>query len=150
MSRPGRLAKKDLFPDLKAAVNELSGSIDLESTLIRAEALFRKFQRLIEAIDKKNNFPAPRFNFSTAAPSLLAAAANNNNNNDRPSTPSGSSSDNAEQQQANKGKQPEPKSPGGRQKVITPELRKLLSREVVVLPRKEVAGKGDGILSKPR
>lgn len=143
-------SQKDLFTDLSAAVNELSGSIDLESTLIRAEALFRKFQRLIEAIDKKNNFPAPRFNFSTAAPSLLPPAANNNNN-DRPSTPSGSSNDNnTEQQQANKGKQPEPKSPGGRQKVITPELRKLLSREVVVLPRKEVAGKGDGILSKPR
>lgn len=138
--------KEDRLTDPTVAVNELSGSIDLESTLIRAEALFRKFQRLIEAIDKKPNFPAPRFNFNTAAPSLLSAA--NNNSNDRPSTPSGSS-DNAQQQQANKGKQPEPKSPGGRQKVITPELRKLLSREVVVLPRKEVAQKGDGILSKP-
>lgn len=142
-------SQEELFTDLYAAVNELSGSIDLESTLIRAEALFRKFQRLIEAIDKKNNFPAPRFNFNTAAPSLFpprpAAPATDNNSDNRPSTPSGST----EQQQANKGKQPEPKSPGGRQKVITPELRKLLSREVVVLPRKEVAGKGDGILSKP-
>lgn len=136
---------KDLSTDINSAVNELSGSIDLESTLIRAEALFRKFQRLIEAIDKKNNFPAPRFSLNTAAPSLFPLrpspppAANNNNDN-RPSTPSGNSGS-SQQQQADKGKQPEPKSPGGRQKVITPELRKLLSREV--------AGKGDGILSKP-
>ena len=138
--------EEGLLTNPTVAVNELSGSIDLESTLIRAEALFRKFQRLIEAIDKKPNFPAPRFNFNTAAPSLLSAAKDNSNN--RPSTPSGSS-DSTQQQAANKGKQPEPKSPGGRQKVITPELRKLLSREVMVLPRKEVAQKGDGILSKP-
>jgi TBC1 domain family member 15 len=142
-----------VLANLFAAVNELSGTIDLESTLIRAEALFRKFRRLIEAIDKKNNFPAPRFSLNTAAPSLLASkpaspAANNDNAN-RPTTPSGSSA-NTQQGQANKGKQPEPpKSPGGRQKVITPELRKLLSREVVVLQRKDVVGKGDGILSKP-
>jgi hypothetical protein len=145
-----------LFTNLTAAVNELSGSIDLESTLIRAEALFRKFRRLIEAIDKKNNFPAPRFSLNTAAPSLFPprpsppAASNSNNTNDRPTTPSGSSGGTQQDQGNNKGKQPEPpKSPGGRQKVITPELRKLLSREVVVLPRKEVAQKGDGILSKP-
>lgn len=139
-----------MLADLTTAVNELSGSIDLESTLIRAEALFRKFRRLIEAIDKKNNFPAPRFSLNTAAPSLFpprpSPPAANNNTDDRPTTPSGST----QQDQGNKGKQPEPpKSPGGRQKVITPELRKLLSREVVVLPRKEVAGKGDGFLSKP-
>jgi hypothetical protein len=29
--------------------------------------------------------------------------------------------------------------------VLTPELRKLLSRQVDVLPRKEVAKKGDGL-----
>lgn len=145
---------KDLLTDLNSAVNELSGSIDLESTLIRAEALFRKFQRLIEAIDKKNNFPAPRFSLNTAAPSLFPLrpspppASNSNDSDNRPSTPSGSSGG-TQQQQADKGKQPEPKSPGGRQKVITPELRRLLSREVVVLPRKEVVGKGDGFLSKP-
>lgn len=29
--------------------------------------------------------------------------------------------------------------------MLTPELRKLLSRQVEVLPRKEVAKKGDGL-----
>lgn len=98
-------------------VNELSGRIDLESTLIRAEALFRKFQRLLEAIDKKSNFPAPRLNPAAVAAAVLPQ----------------------------QGKQPEPEP----KKVITPELRNLLSREVVVLPRKDVAGQGEGFLAKP-
>lgn len=136
-------------------VNELSGTIDLESTLIRAEALFRKFQRLIEAIDKKPNFPAPRFSLNTVAPSLLAPLSPKNNN---PSAPNGGASsssnsndnDNNNSQQGQKGKQPEPpKSPGGElKKVITPELRSLLSKQVEILPRKEVAKQGDGFLAR--
>jgi hypothetical protein len=37
----------------------LSNQIDLQSTLIRAEALFNRFQRAVEAVDRKNNFPIP-------------------------------------------------------------------------------------------
>lgn len=44
----------------RLSVNDLSGNIDLRSTLIRAEALFQKFQRMVEAVDKKDNFPSPR------------------------------------------------------------------------------------------
>lgn len=119
-------------------MNELSGSIDLESTLIRAEALFRKFKRLIEAIDKKPNFPPPRLNLSTVAPALFQA----NNKKNRPSTPT---ENNGQQQQP----PPPPRSPRDQgKKVITPELRRLLSREVEVLPRKDVASNGDGFLAK--
>ncbi len=35
-------------------MNELSNQIDLESTLIRAEALFRRFQRTVEAIARED------------------------------------------------------------------------------------------------
>ncbi len=97
-------------------VNELSGTIDLESTLIRAEALFRKFQRLVETIDKKQNFPGPR---------LLR--------NSQSSAANGGGSEGS-------GKSPEQVT-----KIITPELRQLLSRKVEVLPRKEVAKQGDGL-----
>lgn len=48
------------FDEVLKYVNELANTMDLESTLMRAEALFRKFQRLVEAIDKKQNFPPPR------------------------------------------------------------------------------------------
>lgn len=97
-------------------VNELSGTIDLESTLIRAEALFRRFQRVVEAIDKKQNFPGPRK--EGQAPEI---------------------EDNG------KGKA-SPKQPP--KKVITPELRKLLSRKVEILSRTTVAQKGDGMPGK--
>ncbi|KAI0457098.1 GTPase-activating protein GYP7 [Xylaria acuta] len=108
------------FDEVLKYMNELSETIDLESTLIRAEYLFRRFQRLIEAIDKKQNFPAPRMR---------------PNSSQSPTRPgSGPPS-----QQQN-GKAPEQVN-----KTISPELRKLLSRNVEVLPRKVVQKHGDGL-----
>ncbi len=40
-------------------MNELSNTIDLHTTLVQAEALFRRFSRTVEAIDRKHAFPAP-------------------------------------------------------------------------------------------
>lgn len=39
-------------------VNELSNSMELIPLLTRAESLFRRFERTVQAIDKKNNFPS--------------------------------------------------------------------------------------------
>nr|CEG04196.1 unnamed protein product [Fusarium clavum] len=120
------------FDEVLKYVNELSGTIDLEATLIRAESLFKRFQRLIEAVDKKQNFPAPRFNPKNASgPSE--------------STESGPSKDG---KTPSKGKANEPAAPPPQPKTITPELRKLLSKEVEVLPRTTVAQKGDGMPNK--
>lgn len=105
-------------------VNELSNTMDLESTLVRAETLYRKFQRLVEAIDKKQNFPPPREGSSSGEQSSEEAKTQNSQSN-------------------NKGKETE-----SRQKVISPELRRLLSRKVEVLPRKTVEQKGDGMPGK--
>jgi hypothetical protein len=124
-------------------VNELSGTIDLESTLIRAEALFRKFQRLIEAIDKKPNFPPPRITMATVAPSLFPPRPSPANKN-RPSTPNSSNSNSNGQQGNSKAGSPRDNA----KKIITPELRRLLSREVEVLQRKDVANNGDGFPAK--
>ncbi|KJZ74002.1 hypothetical protein HIM_06670 [Hirsutella minnesotensis 3608] len=122
------------FDEVLKYVNELSTTIDLESTLIRAEALFRKFQRLVEAIDKKQNFPSPRLAESaTPAPSQPATTTTT-------TAPAGGRG----KQAAGAGKTPETPQ---QEKVITPELRKLLSRKVEVLPRKTVAQKGDGMPS---
>ncbi|PHH52732.1 GTPase-activating protein GYP7 [Ceratocystis fimbriata CBS 114723] len=82
------------FDEVLKYVNELSGTMDLESTLIRAESLFRKFQRMVEAVDKKDSFPLP------VASSSSSKAANNNNSIE--------------------------------EQIVTPELRKLLSRNVDV------------------
>lgn len=119
-------------------VNELSGTIDLESTLIRAEALFKRFQRLVDAIDKKENFPAPRLRPALSSP-----------------TPSSRNVSSPGKSGDNSGQQASPTSPGNTAgkgkgeptKVITPELRQLLSRTVVTLPRKETWKSGEGFPS---
>lgn len=95
-----------------SSVNELSGTIDLESTLIRAEVLFRRYQRLVEAVDKKHNFPAPR----TESPGQSAAATSPA----RKPAPKGKSTAGS------------PKT----ERIITPELRNLLSRKVELLEKK--------------
>ncbi|PHH68161.1 hypothetical protein CDD80_211 [Ophiocordyceps camponoti-rufipedis] len=55
------------FDEVLKYVNELANTMDLESTLLRAESLFRRFQRLVDAIDKRDNFPAPSSAAATAA-----------------------------------------------------------------------------------
>ncbi|KAI1342080.1 GTPase-activating protein GYP7 [Xylariaceae sp. FL0016] len=120
------------FDEVLKYVNELAGTMDLDSTLIRAEALFRRFQRLVEAIDKKQNFPAPRVEKKVDAPT-------------GPTSPSRPSSSQQQQQQGTKGKTAEKVT-----KSISPELRKLISRKVEVLPRKVVHKQGDGFTAQSR
>lgn len=141
------------------SVNELSNTIDLESTLIRAEALFHRFQRTVEAIDRKSNFPAPTNvrhrrpgpgspNGSTnsanmvenqkvtdhVTPPTTALTSGSTTGTDRPSS-SGTPS---------KGKQSEP-GDAVETRVITPELRALLSRETPKLEKGEVSQHGGGV-----
>lgn len=112
-------------------VNDLSNTIDLESTLIRAEALFRRFQRTVQAVDKKGAFPAPKLRqrpVSTSEPSTTETTAGKSSGTDS---------------RIAKGvKDAVAKIDATR--VISPELRGLLSRKVDVLPRKLVKKQGDG------
>jgi hypothetical protein len=55
-------------------VNELSNTIDLPSTLIRAEALYNRFQRTVQAVDRKNHFPIPS-NVRQRRPELATTTA---------------------------------------------------------------------------
>lgn len=119
-------------------VNELSNTMDLESTLIKAEALFGRYRRLVEAVDKKENFPTPRKLEDASSPPATPGAISE--------ATSGQASNGKKQDQRdpkNKGKGQASKEEEPR--VITPELRKLLSRQVEVLPRTTVAQKGDGM-----
>ncbi|GAO18341.1 hypothetical protein UVI_02043900 [Ustilaginoidea virens] len=126
------------FDEVLKYTNELSNTMDLESTLIRAEALYRKFQRLVEAIDKKQNFPAPRQGPSLPEGQPPGTKVDEDARN-RPLKPGG----------AGKGKdKDQDKDQDEQEKVISPELRRLLSRKVEVLPRKTVAQRGDGMPGK--
>ena len=119
------------FDEVLKYVNELSGTIDLPSTLARAEALFRRFQRMVEAIDKKSNFPTqPTIRQRLPLPPPEQKAG---------SSAAGASASGRERGASDvaAGKKPE--------QIISPELRMLLSREVPRLEKKEVREHGGGI-----
>jgi hypothetical protein len=118
-------------------VNELSGTMDLESTLVRAESLFKRFQRTVETIDKKGNFPsAPQARQRKLQAALVAG----------PGSPPSSSNTQAEASSSgiDNGKQV---GEEGDAKVISPELRALLSRKIEKLDKKDVVKQGDGAAS---
>ncbi|KAK4151750.1 rab-GTPase-TBC domain-containing protein [Chaetomidium leptoderma] len=126
------------FDEVLKYVNELSCTIDLDSTLIRAEALFKRFHRLVDAVDKKGNFPAPRPLVGQKGSESASGSAATPASSSPPQAGGGGG--------RNTGKAPaQPEQKQDAEKVITPELRGLLSRQVEVLPRKEVAKKGDGL-----
>lgn len=135
--------------------------MDLESTLIRAEVLFKKFRRLVEAIDKKENFPTPRkvdnSNVISAVPTAHTRQSSSSSlPATRPEASSPSSSGPQQRQQPprsprrdnGKGKSsvpsPSPSSTLGsakkeedeKKRVITPELRTLLSRKIELVNNK--------------
>ncbi|KAL2351379.1 rab-GTPase-TBC domain-containing protein [Cryomyces antarcticus] len=153
------------FDEVLKYVNELSNTIDLQSTLIRAEALFRRFQRTVEAIDKKHNFPVPSVrqrklatstDEGSAASAAAAAAAHKPSTSAAPRT--GKPSDAGASSSADTGKFSQQRRVGDavaqgigaekereEEKVISPELRALLSRKVPKLDKKEVLEHGGGI-----
>ncbi|KAK5627426.1 hypothetical protein RRF57_003141 [Xylaria bambusicola] len=106
------------YSKLKPKISPRRGKVFIACTSLY---LFRRFQRLIDTIDKKQNFPAPRMRPNLGQSSSPSSAS--------PLPQQGS------------GKAPEQQSD---KKTITPELRKLLSRNVEILPRKVVHKQGDG------
>jgi hypothetical protein len=109
--------------------------MDLESTLVRAESLFRRFQRTVETIDKKDNFPS--------APT----ARQRKPNAESPSSSSPGPSSDAKPQATTSGTDKGKQVSGGAKteeessvvdKVISPELRALLSRKVEKLDKKDI------------
>lgn len=84
--------------------------MELIPILTRAESLFRRFERVVQAVDKKNNFPAP------------SNVSQNDSKSQKGKSPSRSGR-NASQDT----------SSAQKEKVISPQLRQLLSRENVTI-----------------
>lgn len=121
------------------AVNELSGTMDLESTLVRAESLFKRFQRTVETIDKKGNFPsAPQARQRKLAAALVAGPGRGSPGS------SPKPQDQVTTSGTDKGKQV---GEDGQEeaRVISPELRALLSRKVEKLDKETILEHGGGI-----
>lgn len=128
--------------------------MELEPILIRAEALFKRFQRTVETIDKKSNFPPPRViqrpnatHRSHSNPSSEPIGASSGTDAaDNPYKGMTQDSSGARDGPGGKGKgkeEEEPTTPQG--KIVSPELRELMSRKVQVLPRMVVRSKGEGL-----
>jgi hypothetical protein len=100
-------------------VNELSNTMELVPLLTRAESLFHRFERSVQAIDKKDNFPA--------APTAHQRRPGDQRPGDKGKSPavagssSGVSAGPSSLQKAVDADKP---------KVISPELRELLRKDI--------------------
>ena len=123
-------------PPLTVTVNELSNTIDLQSTLLRAQALFRRFQRTVEAIDKKHNFPTP---------TVRQRKPDTDTTNARNTSSVASGTDSRPPGLSSTTKPDSPIEVVRKERIISPELRNLLSRKVEKLGKEDVANHGGGI-----
>lgn len=126
-------------------MNELSNTIDLPSTLLRAQALFRRFQRTVDAIDKKKNFPAPsvRQRKPATPTSPDTSVTQNPSAKAQQSAASGTGADARTANGARPGSSED--EAAAKAKVISPELRGLLSRKVEILDKKQITEHGGGV-----
>ncbi|KAL1886863.1 GTPase activating protein [Paecilomyces lecythidis] len=111
------------FDEVLKYINELSNTIDLIPILTRAESLFRRFERMVQAIDKKNNFPEP--SVRQRKPDSSAQSDNKGKSPERGTTTGASSG--SVIARAN----------GAEEKVISPELRQLLSRDIITVEKRD-------------
>ncbi|EEP78711.1 GTPase-activating protein GYP7 [Uncinocarpus reesii 1704] len=134
------------FDEILKYINELSNTIELIPILSRAEALFHSFQKKVETIDKKYNFPSAPVRQRKPIPSDSRNQSLPESPSQRPTRSSMSSSAgtrNASTASATvvaSGVQNHAEGSGGAQRpsdaapdagqVISPLLRDLLSREV--------------------
>ncbi|KIX10380.1 uncharacterized protein Z518_01462 [Rhinocladiella mackenziei CBS 650.93] len=124
------------FDEILKYINELSGTIELQEILFRAEGLFRRFEKTVEAVDRRNSFPAPNAGAELRQRKAGSEASAGTDSQDQMTAPTatGSSSNRPCQPQPDpkrakspqKGKEPEVQ-------VITPELRLLLSKKIITL-----------------
>ena len=129
------------FDEVLKYVNELSGTIDLQSTLLRSEGLFRRFEKTVEAVDKKDNFPIPNAGTRQRKPEEKAKSPG------RYGASAGASTS-ADPTGVRK-----PTEIGGavaqgigaeKSQVISPQLRLLLSRKVIMLEKVEEGASTSG------
>ncbi|RMZ86148.1 hypothetical protein DV737_g209, partial [Chaetothyriales sp. CBS 132003] len=113
------------FDEVLKYFNELSGTIDLRETLVRAEGLFKRFEHTVGVVEKKDTLPELRWRKNKAAimngPGGGPAKADDRGS----ATATGSA---ASARPSSQGRDAESKG-ANNDKVISPELRHLLDRK---------------------
>lgn len=97
--------------------------MELIPILTRAESLFRRFERVVQAVDKKNNFPMPS--------GVGTLSDSRSQKGKSPSRPTGNA------------------GPEKNERVISPELRQLLSRENITVASMSQTEQADPSTTKP-
>ncbi|KAJ5205390.1 hypothetical protein N7491_003986 [Penicillium cf. griseofulvum] len=112
------------FDEVLKYINELSNTMDLVPILTRAESLFHRFQRSVQAIDKKDNFPtAPTAHQRRPGATGQGSPSGSKGNSPQPAVGS-SSGVNAGPSNLQKA------IDADKPKVISPELRQLLRKDI--------------------
>jgi len=140
------------FDEVLKFVNDLSGRIDLKDNLVRSEALFRKFTKIVEAIDRKEHFPEPGAEVRRRRLGGLKDTQTVEERRARAASASASASATASSSVTGGGTPGEGTHVGGdaddgddAATVISPELRALLSREIIVLDDDDVGDTADSM-----
>lgn len=118
------------FDEVLKYINDLSGTIELQSTLIRAEKLFQRFEKTVQAIDKKDNFPTAPIDLRQRQDKGKEAADKTD------ARPVGQSSSN------DAGHKRTASEVAAKERVVSPELRLLLSRKIITLEGGDDAAAG--------
>jgi hypothetical protein len=131
------------FDEVLKYFNELSGTIELQEILFRAEGLFKRFEKTVEAVDRKNAFPAPNDGSELRARKEPdGAVAEDGQSRGSTATTTATSSAPSRQRPRGGGQRPDKGKTAEKEKkeqVITPDLRLLLSKKIVVLEDEDVA-----------
>jgi hypothetical protein len=110
------------FDEVLKYINELSTTIELSSTRVRAEALFHKFQRVVDAADRKSGFVAPGEGSGEMRKRRVESTCGEGSSSSCTALTSGAA--------VNKGKDVEGRD-GEIVPNVSPELRGLLNREII-------------------
>ncbi|KAL2371274.1 hypothetical protein RJ035_003232 [Blastomyces gilchristii] len=130
------------FDEVLKYINELSNTMELIPILSRAEALFHRFERKVEAIDKKNSFPAPPVR-------RRIVGSLDSGTHSQPPTPRAPNARTNQSISRDRHRSTPASPPPNNQRVdieriITPELRGLMSKKVEVLDAEQVRVHGGG------
>ena len=128
------------FDEVLKYVNELSGTMDLPSLLVRAEGLFRRFERTVQTVDAKTHFPVPHEDVRQRRATSTGKSAARNGPATSTST-SAIATGSGARRWSQMGQARAHETEAETEQVITPDLRLLLSRKVIELD-KMPAGEG--------
>lgn len=116
------------FDEVLKYINELSGTIELQETLVRAEGLYKRFERTVGVVDRQTTLPAPNDGLRNRKGKGLVE-------DEATTSEMGRLVDrNEEERKAKARAGKEPAQEPDKQKVITPQLRQLMEHQVFWFP----------------